>query len=134
MTQYRKWLLSRLDEIAAFDDAPVGEDCIGQVWERCLEIVQEAGERAARVGLPQIVEKSRRRSATPGQAKAFLAECLAALPQTPYLDSGRAADYLGVSLKSLYAQVELGRLKPMRGPRNSYRFTTKMLDAYVRGV
>ncbi|MGA2066859.1 MAG: helix-turn-helix domain-containing protein [Thermoguttaceae bacterium] len=132
MNQNHKFFLSLLDEAVAFEDAP-GE-CLEEVWDRCLEIIHEAGDRAARLGLSQLVEKSRqfRQWATPGQAKAFLAECLAALPQSPYLDSQRAADYLGVSVKSLYSQVELGRLKPMRGPRNAYRFTTKQLDAFLR--
>jgi hypothetical protein len=132
MNQDRKWLLSLLDEATAFDDAP--EECLEEVWERCFEIIHAAGDRAARLGLSQIVEKSRnfRQWATPGQSKAFLAECLAALPQSPHLDSQRAADYLGISVKSLYSQVELGRLTPMRGPRNAYRFTTKQLDAFLR--
>ena len=34
-------------------------------------------------------------------------------------------------LKQLYRQVELSRLKPLRGPRNSYRFTKQQLDHYL---
>ena len=48
-----------------------------------------------------------------------------------YLNAEQAAEYLGCSVKSLYRQVELGKLKPLRGPKRSYRFTTAMLDKYL---
>lgn len=51
---------------------------------------------------------------------------------SPYLDAEEAAAYLGVSLSSLYGIVERGRLVPLRGPRRRYRFTTAMLDEYLR--
>ena len=60
---------------------------------------------------------------------------LAAKPQpaaTPrYLNAEQAAEYLGCTVKSLYRQVELGRLVPLRGPKRSYRFTVGMLDRYL---
>jgi predicted site-specific integrase-resolvase len=61
---------------------------------------------------------------------------LAVLPEppaveSPYLDSEKAAAYLGIDVKQLYRQVELGKLKPLRGPRNSYRFTQPMLDDFL---
>jgi len=51
---------------------------------------------------------------------------------SPYLDAEQAAAYLGISMTSLYGQVERRHLEPLRGPRRSYRFTTKMLDDYLR--
>jgi len=48
-----------------------------------------------------------------------------------YLGAKQAAEYLGCSVKSLYRQVELGRLVPLRGPKRSYRFTAGMLDKYL---
>ena len=48
-----------------------------------------------------------------------------------YLNAEQAAEYLGCSVKSLYRQVELGRLVPLRGPKRSYRFTAAMLDKYL---
>lgn len=51
--------------------------------------------------------------------------------RSPYLDAGRAASYLGVTLNSLYGIVERGHLEPLRGPRRRYRFTTAMLDEYL---
>jgi excisionase family DNA binding protein len=57
------------------------------------------------------------------------------LPQrrkSPYMDSDEAAAYLGITVKSLYGQVERQRIRPLRGPRRTYRFTTEMLDEYLR--
>ena len=54
-----------------------------------------------------------------------------AVVESPYLDSDKAAQYLSIDVKQLYRQVELGRLKPLRGPRNSYRFTKQQLDHYL---
>ena len=52
--------------------------------------------------------------------------------KTPrYLNAEQAAEYLGCSVKSLYRQVELGNLTPLRGPKRSYRFTPQMLDKYL---
>jgi excisionase family DNA binding protein len=48
-----------------------------------------------------------------------------------YLNAEQAAEYLGCSVKSLYRQVELGKLVPLRGPKRSYRFTAAMLDRYL---
>lgn len=52
---------------------------------------------------------------------------------TRYLNAEQAAEYLGCSVKSLYRQVELGKLEPLRGPKRSYRFTAAMLDKYLAG-
>lgn len=52
--------------------------------------------------------------------------------KTPrYLNAEQAAEYLGCTVKSLYRQVELGNLTPLRGPKRSYRFTPQMLDRYL---
>jgi hypothetical protein len=51
--------------------------------------------------------------------------------ESPYMDAHAAAAYLGITAKSLYGQVERGRIVPLRGPRRQYRFTTEMLDAYL---
>ena len=52
-------------------------------------------------------------------------------PTGRYLNAEQAAEYLGCSVKSLYRQVELGKLKPLRGPKRSYRFLPAMLDKYL---
>lgn len=53
-------------------------------------------------------------------------------PRSPYLGAGEAAEYLGVTLSSLYGIVERGHLVPLRGPRRSYRFTEALLDEYLK--
>ena len=105
---------------------------------RGSEIVQDVGNRMARLGFAELYALSREYVpfAHPDEAKGYLSQCLAALPEppaieSPYLDSGKAAAYLGIDVKQLYRQVESGNLKPLRGPRNSYRFTQTMLDDYL---
>jgi hypothetical protein len=101
-------------------------------------IVEDVGNRMARLGFAELYALSREYVpfAHPDEAKGYLSQCLAVLPEppaveSPYLDSGKAAAYLGIDLKQLYRQVEAGNLKPLRGPRNSYRFTQTMLDDYL---
>jgi excisionase family DNA binding protein len=122
MNQDRKWFLSLLDEATAFGDAP--EECLEEVWDRSLEIIHEAGDQAARLGLPQLVEKSRqfRQRATPDQAKAFLAECLLALRQgqqatSQYFTVSEAATRLKLSSKTVYQLCKVGQLRTFRAGR-----------------
>ena len=94
------------------------------VWKECFAIVHEAGDRAARLGLPQIVTKARRfrRIATPGEAQAILAECLAALtPATAaaneMLTLPEAAKLLGYTRGSTEHRgtVQAGSCRPAGG-------------------
>ena len=55
VNQDQKYFHTLLNQAIVFDDAP-GE-CQEEVWAECLVIIHEAGDRAARLGLPQIVEK-----------------------------------------------------------------------------
>jgi hypothetical protein len=105
---------------------------------RGSEIVEDVADRMARLGFAELYELSQDYVpfAHPEEAKGYLARCLAVLPQpaeveSPYFDSEKAAQYLGIDVKQLYRQVELRRLKPLRGPRNSYRFTKQLLDNYL---
>ena len=50
---------------------------------------------------------------------------------SPYLDAQQAAEYLGTKVKSLYGLVERRQLKPLRGPKRTYRFTKEILDEYL---
>jgi len=105
---------------------------------RGSKIVEGVADRMARLGFAELYELSQDYVpfAHPEEAKGYLARCLAVLPQpaeieSPYFDSEKAAQYLGIDVKQLYRQVELRRLKPLRGPRNSYRFTKQLLDNYL---
>lgn len=135
----RTIILRKMDECDAIADRP-DLACPDPEPNARLgsEIVQDVGNRMARLGFAELYALSRDYIpfAHPDEAKGYLSQCLAALPEppaveSPYLDSGKAAAYLGIDVKQLYRQVELGKLKPLRGPRNSYRFTQQMLDDYL---
>jgi len=51
---------------------------------------------------------------------------------SPYLNACEAAEYLGITVRSLYGIVERRRIIPLRGPKRSYRFTVEILDNYLR--
>ena len=127
----RRWLSQHIDELDRLYEHPDPGD---NVWARCAAIVHEAGDHAARAGLADLFERSRSFGGYTGpmEAKGFLSECLAVLQTpSPYLDSRQAAEYLRITVKSLYALVETRQLTPLRGPRRTYRFTPEMLDNYL---
>lgn len=135
----RTFVLRKMDECDELADRP-DVPCPDREpnARRGSEIVQEVGNRMARLGFAELYELSLEYTpfAHPDEAKGYLSQCLAVLPEppaveSPYLDSEKAARYLGIDVKQLYRQVELGKLKPLRGPRNSYRFTQAMLDEYL---
>jgi hypothetical protein len=128
--------MDECDELADRPDVPCPDPEPNA--RRGSEIVQEVGNRMARLGFAELYELSLEYTpfAYPDEAKGYLSQCLAVLPEppaveSPYLDSEKAARYLGIDVKQLYRQVELGKVKPLRGPRNSYRFTQTMLDDYL---
>lgn len=143
---YRAWILAQLDRLEprTSDTLPYEEDNLFLEAAACYaEAARQAGDRAARLGFPGL----HRRSLDFGQyaewleVKTYLSECLAAIRvpepapepvKSPYLDAKGAADYLGITVKSLYGLVSLGRLEPLRGSKRSYRFTTAMLDEYLQ--
>lgn len=60
---------------------------------------------------------------------------LTLVPSTgrPILNSRQAADYLGVSLNTLYRIEKQGDLHPFRTPGGHRRYDLKMLDDYLEG-
>jgi excisionase family DNA binding protein len=141
MTPYRKWLLGRLDEIASFAAFP--DECRGQVLDRYAEIIQEAGEKAARLGLPQLFERAQHfRRITRTTVKAFLAECLAealaALDQQPasHLTVAEAARHLRVKTDTIRSWINAGRLNAAntgQGSRPRWRIAQADLDLFLAG-
>ena len=128
--------MDECDELVARPDLPCPDPEPNA--RRGSEIVEEVADRMARLGFAELYELSQDYVpfAHPDEAKGYLARCLAILPQpaaveSPYFDSEKAAQHLGIDVKQLYRQVELRRLKPLRGPRNSYRFTKQQLDNYL---
>jgi excisionase family DNA binding protein len=103
-------------------------------------VVCEARQHALALGLPDLIPEvtlqiGNNHVMPPRDAQQSLSRALAGLPvttvQSPYLDSQQAADYLQVTMKSLYELVGRRRLNPLRGPRRSYRFTRQQLDEYL---
>ena len=139
MNQDQKYFHTLLNQAIVFDDAP-GE-CQEGVWSECLVIIHEAGDRAARLGLPQIVEKTRRfkRLATPGEAKAIIAECLAALTPTNTgpMTVPEVAKLLRVRPDKVLAWIRSGRLRgynvaEKENGRPKYRINPADLEAFIQ--
>ena len=125
MNTFRRFLSAQIARVVAQPDMPD--------YEEAARTLRIARNHALRLGLPEIAKLCHVTTPAIGveTARQILSEALALLPratETAYLDSQQAADYLGISIKSLYGQVERGLIIPLRGPRRSYRFTKKMLD------
>jgi excisionase family DNA binding protein len=126
---YRRWLL---EQIKLFnDDSEFACDRANET----VPVIQQAQRIAIELGLPEIARHCATVTTTMlalPTARLVLCECLAMLkPQTPYFDSTAAANYLGITEKSIYGLVERKRLTPLRGPRRTYRFTREQLDQYL---
>jgi hypothetical protein len=151
MNRDQKFFHRLLDRAIALADAP--GDGQEMTWAECLAIVHEAGDRAARLGLAQIVTKARRfrRIATPGEAQALIAECLAALTPAPaaadeMLSLPEAAKLLGYTQKGLRNIVDRSKRAlagrrvdaptiefAQAGVRGAIRFRREWLDAFIAG-
>jgi excisionase family DNA binding protein len=126
---FRRWLKA---QIVMFDD---DTECAGARADETVPTIREAEQIALKMGLPEIARHCATVTTTLlalPVAQEVLSECMAMLQsKTPYFDSTAAADYLGVTEKSLYGLVERKRLTPLRGPRRTYRFTREQLDHYL---
>ncbi len=139
MNRDQKYFHDLLNQAIALDDAP--EECLEEVWFRCLEIIHEASNRAARLGLSKIVERARKiqKMATPGKAKAILAECLAALTpaETGPMTVPEVAKLLHVRPDKVLAWIRSGRLRgynvaEKEGGRPKYRIDRADLEAFTQ--
>jgi len=137
MTRDEKFFHALLDRALALDGAP--GDGQEATWAECHAIVHEADDRASRIGLSQVIVKARRFRyiATPGEAQAYLAECLAALTPTPaaadeMLSLPQAAQLLGYTEKGLRNIVD--RSKRALAGRRVQAPTIEFAQAGVRGA
>jgi excisionase family DNA binding protein len=55
-------------------------------------------------------------------------------PERTILNSREAAEYLGVSLNTLYRIEKQGDLQPFRTPGGHRRYDQKMLDDYLEST
>ena len=149
MTRDQKYFQALLKQALHLDYAP-GE---GQemVWAECLALIHQTGDRAARLGLAQIVTKARKHKwmALPSQAQALIAECLAAVTpeetaKPDVLNLKQAAEYLGYSQDGLRKIIHRTRRarsgRPVNGPTIEFsqpgkgaciRFRREWLDDFI---
>jgi len=131
---YRRWLNDQFKWLDGLVDLD------GPDYEDVDAMIRNAANRAAKLGLAEVVKYARMPPGglAPGKAREILADCLTAVDrrspvQESWIDADGAAKYLGVTLNSLYGLVERRKLVPDgRGPKRRYRFKTATLDAYVR--
>ncbi len=139
MNRDQKSFHTILDKVAGLDYAPGESE--EATWAECLALVHEAGDKATRLGLPQIATKARRfrLGTTPGKAKVFLAECLSALAAVSpastadeMLTLPEAAKILGYTEKGLRNIVERSK-RALAGQRVNGP-TVEFAQAGVRGA
>ena len=113
-----------------FDDLDVTCQCADYYDEEsAAETAEECQRLAARFGWQPVGDE---KTMSPRKALGIVGQLLRwSEEQCPYLDSSRAANYLGITEQSLYGLVERKRLVPLRGPRRTYRFTRQQLDDYL---
>ena len=96
------------------------------------DLIEQVSITACRFRAGDLIGPQRQIMA-PREALAVVGRLLAWAEQNPgdYFDCRQAADYIGVTVASLYGLVERKRIVPLRGPRRTYRFTKKQLDHYL---
>jgi excisionase family DNA binding protein len=137
MHNFKRWLLLKLAELnwlSSFEPDPLA-------WEHAGLVVDEAGNRAARLGLTDLYERSLDLgwSVTTHKAVGFLAACLAGLPKATsgdMLTVTEAAKLLGTNRGKILGWVNSGRLKAANvakgaGGRPRYRVARTDLDLFL---
>jgi hypothetical protein len=96
------------------------------------DLIEEVSVLACRCGAGDLIDPHHHAMKT-RNALVVVGRLLAWAEQNSgdYFDSRQAADYIGVTIASLYGLVERKRIVPLRGPRRTYRFTRKQLDHYL---
>jgi hypothetical protein len=96
------------------------------------DLIEDVSVTACRFGAGHLIAPQHHAMKT-REALVVVGRLLAWAEQNPgdYFDSRQAADYIGVTIASLYGLVERKRIVPLRGPRRTYRFTKKQLEHYL---
>ena len=139
MKTFKRWLHQQIDELDQLYSYP---DPNVEVWRRSASIVDEAGDRAARLGLTDLFQRSQKFGGYTGPeiAKAFLSECLAAveapLTKDQPLTVKEAAGRLRVSAQRVYGLCQAGTLRCLKigrsvriAPDEIGRFLAAQTDA-----
>ncbi len=117
MKTFKRWLHQRIDELDQLYSLP---DPNEDVWRRSASIVDEVGDRAARLGLTDLFHQSQRIGVFTGPeiAKAFISDCLAAveapLTKDQPLTVKEAAGRLGVSAQRVYGLCQARTLRCLK--------------------
>src|SRR4051812_26110495 len=113
LNSYLIWLrkqLSELDQI--YDNTGIEPMSAHAVYLAAARIAEEAGERAAKLGLPELHAKSLPLAgeANPTEVKTYLAECVNACEPAKsnddWLTVADVADRLGVAPRTVYRLCE----------------------------
>lgn len=131
MRDFKSWLLSHLDELnwlSGFEPDP-------QIWEHAGLVVDEAGNRAARLGLVDLHARSRdyRRLVTAHEAVGFLAACLAGLPSSPApsLDVHEVAKLLGCTPRTIWRHEGRGLIPAARRVGRVVRWDRQEIEDFL---
>lgn len=117
MKSYRTWLRKQMRRLSdLYGRFDIESTLVQEVYQAAGKIAEEAGERAMRLGLPDLHAKSLALIglADPFEVKTFLAECVQACQvlgeREGLLTVAEAADRLGVSPRTLYRLCDDGKL------------------------
>jgi excisionase family DNA binding protein len=116
MKAFKKWLTQQLAELDKLHDLWLDLD---EPWNTVQCIVQEAADRAAKLGLLEVCRKSREiKQGNIQEARWFIGECLRAIeagkPKSGMLTVREAADQWNISQRTIYDLIECGRLRCQR--------------------
>jgi excisionase family DNA binding protein len=134
MNSFRRHLIDSLDEL----DNLHANDWHEGTAERAATIAAEAGSQAARLGLPAMFNLSRQFGAMADvpPVKAFVAECLAALPAEPkpaaaLLSVEGVASTMDVSTSHVYRLADGGRMPRPVKVGGLVRWVRSDLEAWI---
>jgi excisionase family DNA binding protein len=143
MKAYLKWLrqrMNRLGEICDYLD--IEPTMVQDVYIEAGGIAQEAGERAAKLGLPELHAESvaLKGVAEPDAVWTFLAKCIRTceqgMPKTDLLTVAAVAKRLGVKSTKVLGWISAGELKATNvaktpGTKRKYKVEPTELEAFL---
>lgn len=138
---YLAWLRKQMRRLTDhYGQLDVEPSLVEEIYQASGKIAEEVGERAMKLGLPDLHAKSLPLIgfADPFEVKTFLAECVQACESpkdtSDLLTVTEAADRLGVSSRTLYRLCAEGRLphQHLGTGRGTIRIRAEDLAAFAR--
>lgn len=131
MKEFKSWLLTKQQELAALSN----EEPDPQVWEHAGLVIDEAGNRAARLGLTDLYERARSYgwSVTTREAVGFLTKCLTGLPSSPApsLDVHEVAKLLGCTPRTIWRHEGRGLIPAARRVGRVVRWDRQEVEDFL---